>query len=111
MRTPSFRARSIFFVLPTCAVAVAAACTAFLAYDRVTYRDGLVDRLRAQSVVVGTDTTAAIAFGFTTKDKGHGFGLHGSALVAKQLHGSLIVHGEGIGRGALFALELPSLAG
>jgi PAS domain S-box-containing protein len=63
MSTPSFRARSVFFVLATCAVAVAVACTAFLAYDRVTYRDGLADRLRAQSVVVGTNTTAAIAFG------------------------------------------------
>ena len=47
-------------------------------------------------------------FGFTTKDKGHGFGLHGSALAAKQLRGSLIVHSEGVGRGAMFALELPS---
>ena len=46
-------------------------------------------------------------FGFTTKEKGHGFGLHGSALAAKQLHGSLIVHSDGPGHGAVFALELP----
>ena len=63
MRTPSFRARSVFFVLATCAVAVSVACAAFLAYDRITYRDGLADRLRTQSVVVGTNTTAALAFG------------------------------------------------
>jgi PAS domain S-box-containing protein len=50
-------------VLATCAVAVSLACTAFLAYDRVTYRDGLVDRLRTQSVVIGTNTTAALSFG------------------------------------------------
>jgi PAS domain S-box-containing protein len=63
VRTPSFRARSVFFVLATCAVAVSLACTAFLAYDRVTFRAGLVDRLRTQSVVVGTNTTAALSFG------------------------------------------------
>jgi PAS domain S-box-containing protein len=62
-RTLSFRARSVLIVLATCAVAVSLACTAFLAYDRVTYRDGLVDRLRTQSVIIGTNTTAALSFG------------------------------------------------
>jgi PAS domain S-box-containing protein len=62
-RILSFRARSVFFVLATCAVAVSLACTAFLAYDRVTFRAGLVDRLRTQTVVVGANTTAALSFG------------------------------------------------
>jgi PAS domain S-box-containing protein len=62
-RPLSFRARSVFFVLATCTVAVSLACTAFLAYDRVTFQDGLVDRLRTQSVVVGANTTAALSFG------------------------------------------------
>jgi len=63
IRSRSFRARSVFFVLATCAVAVTLACTAFLAYDRVSFRGDLVDRLRTQSVVVGTNTTAALTFG------------------------------------------------
>ena len=45
--------------------------------------------------------------GFTTKSDGHGFGLHSCALAAQQLGGSLSVHSDGIGCGALFTLRLP----
>src|SRR5206468_3937091 len=45
--------------------------------------------------------------GFTTRKDGHGFGLHSSALAAKEMGGSLSVHSEGQGRGATFILELP----
>ena len=48
--------------------------------------------------------------GFTTKKDGHGFGLHGSALAARELGGTLTAESEGSGRGATFTLELP-LAG
>jgi signal transduction histidine kinase len=47
------------------------------------------------------------AHGFTTKKDGHGFGLHTSALAAKEMGGSLQARSEGLGRGALFILELP----
>jgi signal transduction histidine kinase len=46
--------------------------------------------------------------GFTTKKDGHGFGLHTSAIAAKEMGGTLHVHSEGLGHGALFALELPA---
>ncbi|OIR03976.1 blue-light-activated histidine kinase [mine drainage metagenome] len=46
--------------------------------------------------------------GFTTKTEGHGFGLHSSALAARELGGSLAVQSDGPGRGALFQLHLPS---
>ena len=46
-------------------------------------------------------------YGFTTKDEGHGFGLHVSANTAKELGGSLACHSEGPGKGATFTLELP----
>ncbi|EHL32575.1 sensor histidine kinase [Legionella drancourtii] len=46
-------------------------------------------------------------FGFTTKQNGHGFGLHNSALIAKQLGGTLEVESDGFGNGALFILTLP----
>ncbi|HEX8441894.1 MAG TPA: ATP-binding protein [Archangium sp.] len=47
-------------------------------------------------------------FGFTTRDEGHGFGLHSSAIAAhEELGGSWTVHCEGPGHGATFTLELP----
>jgi signal transduction histidine kinase len=46
--------------------------------------------------------------GFTTrKNSGHGFGLHGSALAAKELGGTLEANSEGPGKGATFVLEIP----
>lgn len=46
--------------------------------------------------------------GFTTrKSGGHGFGLHGSALAAKELGGSLEGTSDGPGKGATFTLEIP----
>lgn len=45
--------------------------------------------------------------GFSTKEKGHGIGLHHSAMVAEELGGSLKVQGKGLGNGATFILSLP----
>jgi PAS domain S-box-containing protein len=45
--------------------------------------------------------------GFTTRKNGHGFGLHSGFLAAKEMGGSLSVQSEGVGRGAVFTLELP----
>lgn len=45
--------------------------------------------------------------GFTTKKHGHGFGLHSSAIAAKQMSGSLLVTSDGEGFGARFVLDLP----
>src|SRR5581483_1293054 len=45
--------------------------------------------------------------GFSTRKNGHGFGLHGSAVAAKQMGGSLIAQSDGPGKGACFVLELP----
>jgi signal transduction histidine kinase len=45
--------------------------------------------------------------GFTTRSDGHGFGLHGSAIAATQMQGSLTVTSEGSGRGAVLTLRLP----
>jgi signal transduction histidine kinase len=51
--------------------------------------------------------TRIFQYGFTTREEGHGFGLHSSALAAQELGGSLTVHSEGAGKGATFTLELP----
>ena len=44
--------------------------------------------------------------GFTTKNNGHGFGLHSAALDANILGGSLSVASEGIGTGTTFRLTI-----
>jgi PAS domain S-box-containing protein len=45
--------------------------------------------------------------GFTTKDEGHGFGLHSCALAAREMRGDLTMASDGPGRGATFTLSLP----
>jgi PAS domain S-box-containing protein len=51
--------------------------------------------------------TRIFQYGFTTKKEGHGFGLHSSALAAKQLGGALRVFSGGPETGAEFVLEIP----
>jgi PAS domain S-box-containing protein len=57
--------------------------------------------------ILPENLTRIFAHGFTTKKHGHGFGLHGAAIVAKELGGSLTARSDGAGRGATFILELP----
>ena len=45
--------------------------------------------------------------GFTTKKDGHGFGLHISALAARELDASLCCSSGGRGHGATFTIDLP----
>jgi signal transduction histidine kinase len=52
--------------------------------------------------------TRIFAYGFTTKEDGHGFGLHSGALAAKEMGGSLTVHSDGHNQGATFTLDLPN---
>jgi signal transduction histidine kinase len=51
--------------------------------------------------------TRIFSHGFTTKRKGHGFGLHSAANAAKEMGGSLTAQSAGAGSGATFTLELP----
>lgn len=46
-------------------------------------------------------------YGFTTKESGHGFGLHSCALTAKEMGGSIEVKSDGLNQGASFKLILP----
>jgi PAS domain S-box-containing protein len=48
--------------------------------------------------------------GFTTRKDGHGFGLHSSALTARELGGSLEAESPGPRMGATFTLTLPLTA-
>lgn len=51
--------------------------------------------------------TRIFEHGFTTKEKGHGFGLHSTALSINELNGSIAVYSDGPGKGSLFSIELP----
>jgi len=51
--------------------------------------------------------TRIFEHGFTTRDNGHGFGLHSTALSANELNGSIAAHSDGPGKGAAFTVELP----
>ncbi|HTA21213.1 MAG TPA: ATP-binding protein, partial [Polyangia bacterium] len=62
-------------------------------------------------VGIAPETLARVfEHGFTTRRDGHGFGLHGAALMARELGGTLEVASDGPGRGATFTLELPLVA-
>lgn len=67
-------------------------------------------RVRIRDNGVGIDQEhldKVFLHGFTTKKEGSGFGLHASAIAAKQMGGILSVESPGSGRGATFTLELP----
>ena len=51
--------------------------------------------------------TRIFSHGFTTRKKGHGFGLHSSALAAREIGGELTVRSDGPGKGAVFTLDIP----
>ena len=50
--------------------------------------------------------TKIFAHGYTTKTTGHGFGLHGCTLSAKEIGGTLTAHSQGPGLGASFVLTI-----
>jgi C4-dicarboxylate-specific signal transduction histidine kinase len=80
---------------------------------RLLLRTGSVDGRFAVSVtdngigILKENLTRIFAHGFTTKKQGNGFGLHSSALAAREMGGALSAHSDGPGRGATFTLELP----
>lgn len=77
---------------------------------RVTKANGTV-RIEVADNGVGIpaeNLTRIFEHGFTARQSGHGFGLHGSALAAKTMGGSLTAHSDGPGQGATFTLELPA---
>ncbi len=51
--------------------------------------------------------TKIFASGFTTRKEGHGFGLHSSANVAREMGGILSGVSDGPGLGAVFTLDIP----
>ena len=57
--------------------------------------------------IVAENLLKLFSHGFTTKENGHGFGLHSGANCAQAMGGSLEATSEGLGHGATFTLTLP----
>jgi PAS domain S-box-containing protein len=57
--------------------------------------------------IAAENMTRIFHHGFTTRERGHGFGLHSGALAAKELGGALAAYSDGPGTGARFVLDLP----
>jgi len=49
--------------------------------------------------------------GFTTKEEGHGFGLHNSANYLEEMKGKIWAESEGSSKGAIFNITLPIITG
>ena len=60
--------------------------------------------------IAAENLTKVFSHGFTTRQTGHGFGLHSGANAAKEMGGTLAAQSEGVGKGAEFTLELPTTA-
>jgi two-component system sensor histidine kinase ChiS len=57
--------------------------------------------------IAAENLTRIFSHGFTTRQNGHGFGLHSCVLAAQEMGGTLSAHSDGPGLGATFTLELP----
>lgn len=75
-----------------------------------SFRDG--DRLQLEvednGIGVAEENLAKIfSHGFTTKEDGHGFGLHSCANTINEMGGRMSVTSEGVGLGATFMINVP----
>jgi PAS domain S-box-containing protein len=84
------------------------------AEKRLVLRTQMANDNRVQIAVIDNgvgipaeNLTRIFEHGFTTRKKGHGFGLHSGALTAREMGGALTVRSDGRGHGATFILELP----
>jgi len=75
-----------------------------------TYRHGHFAAVEVTDNGIGIEPenlTRIFESGFTTRPEGHGFGLHFSAITAKDLGGKLTAASSGQGTGATFTLWIP----
>jgi signal transduction histidine kinase len=66
-----------------------------------------VEVIDSGSGISNENLTRIFVHGFTTREDGHGFGLHSSANAAREMGGSLTASSEGLNKGATFTLLLP----
>ncbi|QEG21113.1 ATP-binding protein [Mariniblastus fucicola] len=59
--------------------------------------------------IAAENLTNIFSHGFTTKNDGHGFGLHSCANAMKEMDGEIFARSSGSGTGATFTLRLPCI--
>ena len=65
-------------------------------------------RITDNGIGISEETMSKLfQYGFTTRERGSGFGLHGASKSAKQLGGTLHAESKGLGKGSTFVLTLP----
>ena len=57
--------------------------------------------------IASGDLTKIFSHGFTTKQQGHGFGLHSCANAIQGMGGELTAQSDGLGHGATFTITIP----
>ena len=57
--------------------------------------------------IASADLTKIFSHGFTTKEQGHGFGLHSCANAIQGMGGELTAKSDGLGHGATFTMTIP----
>ena len=57
--------------------------------------------------IASADLTKIFSHGFTTKQQGHGFGLHSCANAIQEMGGELTAKSDGLGHGATFTMTIP----
>jgi signal transduction histidine kinase/ActR/RegA family two-component response regulator/HAMP domain-containing protein len=62
IRSQSIKRKQMLLLMLTSGVALVLACSAFLAYERLSFRKGLTHKLESLAAMVGTAATAAIEF-------------------------------------------------
>jgi len=73
------------------------------------YKDSVVFYVEDSGIgIEAGDIARVFEFGFKKRKGGHGYGLHHSALMAKDLGGEIQVKSEGLGKGARFELIIPA---
>jgi C4-dicarboxylate-specific signal transduction histidine kinase len=76
-----------------------------------TRHDTVLIEVSDNGVGIAADNLSRVfSHGFTTKQDGHGFGLHASANAVQQMGGNLVAASDGAGAGARFTIELPLAA-
>src|SRR5215471_382922 len=65
-RNLSIRRKQLLIIMLTSSIALLLACTAFTAYELVTFRKGMVRNLSTLAEIVGNNTAAALDFTDTT---------------------------------------------
>ncbi len=57
--------------------------------------------------ISGEDLKKLFKSGFTTKNNGHGFGLHSSSIAAQEMRGKIEIFSEGVNKGTAVTVLLP----